>query len=90
MVISPWVKNGPGSDGGYISHLMYSHASFIKLAETNWSLPNLGARDADPSIGNLMDFFDFNQTPKAPLILQKRTCPPMTEAQLRQVATEGD
>jgi len=63
IVISPYAK------AGYVSHQLGEFSSFVKFAEKNWSLPNLGQRDANTSISDLMDFFDFNQTPHAPLIL---------------------
>jgi hypothetical protein len=45
-------------------------SSFVKFIERNWTLPNLGQRDANPSISDLFDYFDFNQTPLSPLILK--------------------
>jgi phospholipase C len=81
LVISPWVKYGGGSDGGYISSTLYSHASPMKLIETNWSLPSLTSRDG--SANDMLDFFDFEQTPKDPLILSTRTCPPATPEWLK-------
>lgn len=81
LVVSPWVKYGGGSDGGYISSTFYSHASPIKLIETNWSLPSLNSRDA--SANDMLDFFDFDQTPKAPLILSQRSCPHATPEWLK-------
>jgi phospholipase C len=81
LVISPWVKYGGGSDGGYISSTFYSHASPLKLIETNWALPSLNSRDAGAN--DMLDFFDFGQTPKAPLILSQRSCPPASPQWLR-------
>src|SRR5439155_15007986 len=54
LMISPWVKYGGGSDGGYISSTFYSHASPLKLIETNWGLPPLNSRD-----GGANDMLDF-------------------------------
>lgn len=62
IVISPYAKQG------YISHNQSEFSSFVKLVEENWNLPNLGQRDALSSTGDLMDFFDFTQTPQPPLI----------------------
>jgi len=45
-------------------------ASFDKFIESNWNLPDLGQRDANPNISNLMDFFDFSQTLQPPFIQQ--------------------
>src|SRR3989440_114599 len=63
IVISPYAKSG------YISHQVGEFASFDKFIEENWGLPNLGQRDASTSISDLMDYFDFTQTPQNPLIL---------------------
>ena len=84
-MISPWVKYGGGSDGGYISSTFYSHGSPLKLIETNWELPSLNSRDAGAN--DMLDFFDFQQTPKPPLILSTRTCPPATPEWLKIHAT---
>lgn len=62
IVISPYAKQG------YISHQVGEFSSFVKFAESNWNLPNLGQRDANASISDLMDFFNFNQTPQAPFL----------------------
>ncbi len=63
IVISPYAKQG------FISHALGEFASFDKFIEQNWSLPNLGQRDALSQISDLRDFFDFNQTPQPPLLL---------------------
>ena len=81
LVISPWVKYGGGSDGGYISSVFYSHGSPLKLIETNWNLPSLNSRDG--SANDMLDFFNFGQTPKAPLILSQHGCPPLTREFIR-------
>ena len=64
IVISPYAKPG------YISHQQGEFASFDKFTEENWGLPSLGQRDSLAQTGDLMDFFDFNQTPQSPLILK--------------------
>jgi phospholipase C len=87
VVISPYVKYGPESDGGYVSHTFYSHASYLKFVEDNWGLPSLNERDAGAN--DIMDMFDFSQVPKAELILQTRSCPPLSPAQ-RRAAEAGD
>ncbi|HLQ30854.1 MAG TPA: alkaline phosphatase family protein [Ktedonobacteraceae bacterium] len=56
IVISPYAKPG------YISHQQSEFSSFLKFIEENWSLPNLGQRDALSQTGDLMDYFDFGQT----------------------------
>jgi phospholipase C len=63
IVISPYAKQG------YISHALGEFASFDAFIEANWGLPNLGERDANPQLSNLMDFFNFTQTPQPPLLL---------------------
>ncbi len=63
LVISPYTKQG------YISHQLSEFSSFVKFVEDNFALPNLGNRDALTTISDLMDYFDFTQTPQSPLIL---------------------
>jgi phospholipase C len=81
LVISPWTKYGPQSDGGYVSSVFYSHASLLKFIEVNWDVPSLNSRDAGSN--DMMDFFDFDQVPKAPLVLTLRNCGPLSEATRR-------
>ncbi|HET9918660.1 MAG TPA: alkaline phosphatase family protein, partial [Ktedonobacteraceae bacterium] len=61
IVISPYAKQG------YISHIQGEFSSFPKFIEENYNIPSLGQRDALSSTSDLMDFFDFNQQPTAPL-----------------------
>ncbi len=63
IVISPYAKPG------YISHQLGEFSSFAKFVETDFGLSNLGQRDSSSQVSDLMDFFDFTQTPQAPLIL---------------------
>jgi phospholipase C len=70
IVISPYAK------AGYISHQQGEYASFDKFIEENWNLPGLGQRDSLSQTSDLMDFFDFNQTPQPPLILNPLPLPP--------------
>ncbi|HEX9035395.1 MAG TPA: alkaline phosphatase family protein [Ktedonobacterales bacterium] len=63
IVISPYAKHN------YISHAAGEFASFAKFIEANWSLPPIGGRDQLSTVSNLMDYFDFSQTPQSPLIL---------------------
>jgi phospholipase C len=60
LVISPWAK------AGYIDPTQYEFASMLKLAEDNFNLPSLGGRDVNAS--DMMNSFNFSQTPLAPLI----------------------
>jgi phospholipase C len=62
LVISPYAKPG------YISNAQGEFASFDKFIEENWGLPSLGQRDSLPSTSDLMDFFDFSQSPDPKLI----------------------
>ncbi len=63
IVISPYARSG------YISHTQGEFSSFVKFAEKNFNLSNLGQRDALSETSDLMDFFNFKQTPQPPLIL---------------------
>jgi phospholipase C len=63
IVISPYAIQGS------ISHKLGEFSSFVKFIEQNWNLPNLGQRDALPEISDLTDFFNFNQPPQPPFIL---------------------
>jgi phospholipase C len=67
LIISPYAKEG------YVSHSLYDHTSVLKFIETRYNLKALTSRDVAAS--NMLDSFDFTQTPKAPLLLQPRTCP---------------
>ncbi len=66
IVISPYAKSG------YISHVQGEFSSFVKFIEGNFGLGEgaLGQRDSLSQTSDLMDFFDFNQTPLQPLILK--------------------
>ncbi|HET6176396.1 MAG TPA: alkaline phosphatase family protein [Candidatus Sulfotelmatobacter sp.] len=67
IIISPFARRG------YISHTVYEHSSILKFIETRYHLQNLTARDAAAS--DMLDSFDFNQTPQSPLILPTQQCP---------------
>jgi phospholipase C len=67
LIISPYAKPG------YVSHTRYDHTSVLKFVETRYGLRALTSRDA--AANNMLDNFDFEQTPQAPLHLQSRTCP---------------
>jgi len=66
LIISPFVK--PGS----ISHTVYEHSSVLKFVETRYHLQPLTARDRDAN--DMLDIFNFHQSPLPPLILQPRQC----------------
>lgn len=63
IVISPYARSG------YISNQQGEFSSFVKFIEENFSLPSLGQRDALAQTSDLMDFFNWKQTPQSPLIL---------------------
>lgn len=63
LVISPYAKKG------YISHAQGEFSSFVKFVEEVFNLPSLNQRDALAQTSDLMDFFDFSQSPRAPVIL---------------------
>lgn len=80
----PLIVISPYSVQGYISHKQSEFASFDTFMEQNWNLPSLHTRDSLPSSSNLMDFFNFQQSPQAPLILQ-----PLKVPSLMSVPTSG-
>ncbi len=61
LIISPYAKEG------YISHEQRDHTSTLKFIEWNWNLKPLGYRDVVTA--NLLDAFDFKQTPREPYII---------------------
>jgi phospholipase C len=67
LIISPYAKSG------YISHTVYEFASILKFIEERFNLPYLTDRDANAN--DMLDSFDFNQTPLPPLTLSDRACP---------------
>jgi len=71
LVISPFAKPG------YLSHELGEFSSLAKFIEVNWALPGLGQRDALATTSDLTDFFDFTQTPNAPLTLKPIVVPTM-------------
>jgi phospholipase C len=85
LIISPWTKYGASLDGGSISSTLYSQASTLKFIETNWNLPSLN--QGDGGANDMMDLFDFSQTPKDPLILNTRSCPALSAAERKLLAS---
>ena len=80
LVISPYAIPR------HISHSRYGFESVLKFIETNWRLQSLTARDS--LANNLMDAFNFSQSPLSPLILQTRNCNNLTGAVLNESAIE--
>ncbi len=58
---------------GSLSVAWYEFASVLKFIEERFNLQPLGTRDV--TANDLMDSFNFNQTPQSPFILQQRQCP---------------
>ena len=82
MVISPWAKQG------YIDHQTLSFDAYLKFIEDNFMGSQRldpktdGRPDPRPTVrenvsilGNLMNDFDFNQTPLQPVILSPHPAP---------------
>ena len=71
LVISPYAKQE-------VIHTVTEQASIPKLVEDLFGMPRMNALDPharDEKAGSMLDAFDFTQPPRAPLILQQRTCP---------------
>jgi phospholipase C len=67
LIISPYAR------AGYISHTLYEFSSLLKIVEERFNLAPLTQRD---TIANdMLDSFDFTQTPLPPLILQTQLFP---------------
>jgi phospholipase C len=66
IIISPYVR------AQTVVHTQYEFASVLKFAEETFNLPQLTKRD---KIANdMMDAFNFAQTPLSPLILKSPKC----------------
>ena len=64
IVISPYVKAGSGSQGGYISNTTYAFASIIRFVEDTFGLQRIpGTPDA--SSNSISDFFNLTQSPRS-------------------------
>ena len=71
IVISPYAKQG-------VVKTVTEQASVPKLVEELWGLPMMSDTDPharDGKAGSMLEAFDFTQAPRAPLVLDKRTCP---------------
>jgi len=73
LIVSPYAKKA------YISHTQYELSSMLKFAEEVFGLPNLGQRDV--LANDMLDSFDFTQSPRKPLTLTPRLCPLVSTAQ---------
>ena len=56
ILVSPWVKRG------YVSHIVTSHASLLRLVQARFELPALTRRDANTTPP--FDMLDFNSSPR--------------------------
>jgi phospholipase C len=54
LVVSKYAKRG------YVSHSNGEFGTLLKFAEENFHLGSLGTTDASPYVGNLDDYFDWN------------------------------
>ena len=61
LIISPFARHG------FVDNTLSEFASTLKLIETLFHVPSLGTRDANAS--DLLEAFNFNQSPRAPLVL---------------------
>ena len=61
LIISPYSKEG------YVDDTVADHTSILKFIETIYGLPTLTSRDTQAN--DLLEAFDFLQSPRAPLIL---------------------
>ncbi len=62
LVISPYVKQGKGSQGGYISHTVYGFGSIVRFIEDTWQLGRLGTTDG--TCTSMANMFDFKASPR--------------------------
>ena len=72
IIISPYAKKG------FVLSAPTEQASIPRLVEELWGMSFMSTRDPharDGDAGSLMGAFDFSQSPRAPLVLQKRACP---------------
>jgi len=74
IIISPYALQG------YISHTQYEFSSVLKFIEERFNLPALTNRDAVAN--DMLDSFDFSQSPRPPLMLTPRTCSPASTTTL--------
>ena len=66
LIISPYAKKND------VDHTQYDFSSMLHFVEDELGLPTLTNRDKRAN--NMLDAFDFAQSPRAPLILQQRIC----------------
>lgn len=72
IVISPYARKG------VVLKNQLEQASVPRLVEELWGMPFMTDRDPharDGLVGSMLGAFDFDQAPREPLHLQRRTCP---------------
>jgi phospholipase C len=74
LIISPYAL------ANHISSTQYEFSSFLKILEERFGLAALTNRDQVAN--DMLDSFDFTQTPLPPLILSPRTCSPVSNTSL--------
>jgi phospholipase C len=62
LVVSPYVKIGSGSQGGYVSHTVYAFGTILRLIEDTFDLGRLGTTDGTST--SMSDMFDYKQSPR--------------------------
>jgi phospholipase C len=67
LIISPYAKPH------FVSKTQYEFSSVVKTIEEMFSLPSLNGRDV--TAHDMMDSFNFSQTPLSPLVLTTHSCP---------------
>ena len=67
IIISPYVR------AKTVVHTQYEFASVLKFAEKTFNLPQLTSRDKKAN--DMMDAFNFSQSPLSPFILKSHKCP---------------
>jgi len=65
LVISPYARRG------YIDHKTASFESWLRIVEERYGVKSLTARDSKAY--DMIDAFDFSQTPRGPLVLSATT-----------------
>jgi phospholipase C len=68
LVISPFAKKG------YVDHTQYEFSSVLRFTQDSLGL-EATLSDRDANANNMMNAFDFSQTPRAPLIQEPKVCP---------------
>jgi phospholipase C len=73
IIVSPYAKQTVYGKQGYITHSTYELSSVLRFIEERFGVAPLTSRDA--TANDILDAFDFSQSPLPPLLLEKRKCP---------------